>query len=51
MKKTKKKKSIFDQKVNLTIAERLSNVKLGAFQLKKLEESNLHREKMKSLPK
>jgi hypothetical protein len=51
MKKLKKGKSIFDQKVRLTIVERLNNVKMGPYELRKLEEANYHLLKMKSLPK
>lgn len=46
----KRKKSIFDQKVNLTVVERLNHVKMGPYEKKKLEEANFHLLKMKSLP-
>ena len=45
------KKSIFDQKVTLTIVEKLNNVKMGPYEIKKLEEANFHLKKLKSLPK
>lgn len=52
MKKLLKGKiSVFDQKVNLNIVERLNNVKMGPNELKKLEEANFHLKKLKSLPK
>lgn len=51
MKKIIKKKGLFDHKFNLTVVERLNNVKMGPYELKKLEEANFHLLKMKSLPK
>ena len=50
-KPSKKHKSIFDQKVILTVDERLDNLDLKALAPKKLAEANYHLKKMKSLPK
>lgn len=51
MKKIIKKKGLWGQTITLTIVERLTNVKMGPFEQKKLEEANFHLKKMKSIPK
>ena len=50
-KSTKKQKSVFDQKVILTVDKRLNNLDLKALAPKKLAEANRRLKKMKSLPK
>jgi hypothetical protein len=47
----KKKKGLFDLKVNFIVDDSLERVKSGPFELKKLEEANLRLSRMKSLPK
>ncbi|MCS3800730.1 hypothetical protein GGD38_006112 [Chitinophagaceae bacterium OAS944] len=47
----RKKKSLFDQKVNFIYDPRLDNLKPGPSLLKKLEEANLNLSKIKSFPK
>jgi hypothetical protein len=47
----KKKKGLFDVKVNFIVDDSLERVKPGPRVLKKLEEANFHLSKMKSLPK
>lgn len=47
----KKKKGLFDLKVNFIVDDSLENRTLGPFELRKLEEANFHLKKMKSLPK
>ena len=46
----KKKKGLFDIKVNSIVDDTLERVKSGPFELKKLEEANFHLSKLKSLP-
>lgn len=46
----RKKKGLFDQKVNFIYDPKLDNLEPGPFVLKKLEEANLTLSKMKSLP-
>jgi hypothetical protein len=46
----KKKKGLFDQKVNFIYDPKLDNVRPGPRVLKKLEEANFHLSKMKSFP-
>lgn len=47
----KRKKGLFDLKVNFIVDDRLENVKPGPFELKKLEEANFHLKRMKSIPR
>ena len=47
----KRKKGLFDLKVNFIVDDSLERVKSGPFELKKLEEANFHLKKLKSLPK
>jgi hypothetical protein len=46
----RKKKGLFDLKVNFIVDDSLEKVKPGPRVLKKLEEANFHLSKMKSIP-